>query len=408
MHVLFVTGEYPPMQGGVGDYTALLSRALRAQGAETTILTSFRAASKQQTNHEDARWVLPLMRGWGAGCWRSILEAADERDVDVIHIQYQTAAYGMNPAISLLPLVSRLARRRRPRLVVTFHDLKPPYLFPKAGPLRRLPAVMLAVGADGVIVTNEEDAASLLSNPVVKRSFAPESGGHRLRLIPIGSNIPRVLTRPEDVLDWRAELGLERPAVLLSFFGFLNENKGIDLLLEALAMLGRRGRRIYLLMIGGTAGDSDPTNRVYSHRIRSLTDSPSLRERVFWTGFTRPEEVSQNLSRSDICVLPFREGGSYRHGTLVAALAHGLPIITTGASHAEVAGLPRGLPGLAHLSNCYLVPPGDSSKLAQAIEEMVADSNLRERVSQGARDLAPHFQWDRIACSALAMYEELL
>ncbi|MBK9234160.1 MAG: hypothetical protein IPO15_25800 [Anaerolineae bacterium] len=55
----------------------------------------------------------------------------------VVLIQYQTAAFGLHPAVNLLPGWLRLRLgRRRPRLITTFHDLKFPYLFPKAGPLR--------------------------------------------------------------------------------------------------------------------------------------------------------------------------------------------------------------------------------------------------------------------------------
>ena len=39
MRVLFVTGEYPVMQGGVGDYTHRLGQALGVLGAEVHVLT---------------------------------------------------------------------------------------------------------------------------------------------------------------------------------------------------------------------------------------------------------------------------------------------------------------------------------------------------------------------------------
>ena len=40
MRVLLVTGEYPPMQGGVGDYTRELGIALVALGVEVHVLTA--------------------------------------------------------------------------------------------------------------------------------------------------------------------------------------------------------------------------------------------------------------------------------------------------------------------------------------------------------------------------------
>ena len=55
---------------------------------------------------------------------------------DVVHIHYQPGAFGLHGAICLLP---RFIRRypTPPAIVTTFHDLQVPYLFPKAGGLRR-------------------------------------------------------------------------------------------------------------------------------------------------------------------------------------------------------------------------------------------------------------------------------
>ena len=43
MRILFITGEYPAMQGGVGDYTRQLSQALGALGVDVHVLTDANA-----------------------------------------------------------------------------------------------------------------------------------------------------------------------------------------------------------------------------------------------------------------------------------------------------------------------------------------------------------------------------
>jgi hypothetical protein len=73
-----------------------------------------------------------------------------------IHLQYQTGAFGMHPAINLLP--QRLRRlRSRPCIVVTAHDLRLPYLFPKGDRLRTWVTQRLFDDADMLIVTNDDD-----------------------------------------------------------------------------------------------------------------------------------------------------------------------------------------------------------------------------------------------------------
>jgi glycosyltransferase involved in cell wall biosynthesis len=126
--VLLVSGEFPPQIGGVADYTALLGRALQEHGVEVAVATSIRA--------DDAKQPFPVHAGlphWGWSTWPTLYLLAQQEAPDIVHIQYQTAAYAMHPAICMLPI---WLRHRGHRVVTTFHDLRDPYLFPKAGRLR--------------------------------------------------------------------------------------------------------------------------------------------------------------------------------------------------------------------------------------------------------------------------------
>jgi hypothetical protein len=130
---------------------------------------------------------------------------------DVIDVQYQTAAYGMHPAINLLP-----RHCGGLPVVATFHDLKVPYLFPKAGPLRAAANRRLARAAAAAIVTNAEDWAEM----------AGWRGIRRRALIPIGSNIPTALPAGYGRAAWRRAHGLPENALVMCYFGVLNASKG--------------------------------------------------------------------------------------------------------------------------------------------------------------------------------------
>jgi polysaccharide biosynthesis protein PslF len=114
----------------------------------------------------------------------------------------------------------------------------------------------------------------------------------------------------------------------------------VDDLLAALRLLVNRERDVRLVMIGGRDHDSNAEDRRCQQRVDALIGELGLCERVIWTGFTDSAEVSGHLLSADICVLPFRDGATFQRGTLLAALAHGLPVVTTRVP----GGQPRGAP----------------------------------------------------------------
>jgi glycosyltransferase involved in cell wall biosynthesis len=397
MRILFVTGEYPAMQGGVGDYTRRLSQALGALGADVHVLTRLDAGDDYLRTPADAYepTVYPVLEGAGWELWRRTLELASDLRPGVVHIQYQSAAYGLHPAVNILPWRLRTLRAR-PRLLVTFHDLRFPYLFPKAGPLRWQAVLALARGSDASVITNPADWIRL----------ADTSLGPRLLPIPIGSNIRKEPPADFDRDRQRAAWGVGSDDWLLAYFGFLNENKGGETLVRTLAELVRAGKPARLLMVGGKVGSSDATNLAYLERVEDLIRELEVDDRVQWTGFTGPNEVSANLMAADCAVLPYREGASLRHGSLMATLAHGLPILTT-ETPPGVRAAQGVFPMLCDGENARLVPPEDPTRMAAAVGEVMSDAILRARLASAALELSHHFEWDTIARQHLQAYRTL-
>ncbi len=380
MRIGLVTGEFPPDEGGVGDFTLRLAEALAALGHNVHIITGLPRSPAPCALLPATCTVHRVVPSWRWGGWREVLRVAREERLDVLDLQYQAAAYGMHPAVHFLPRPSV-----RPPVVVTFHDLRVPYLFPKAGPLRWQAIRMLARRADGVIVTNREDYLRL------EGEIPPD----RLALIPIGSNIPPEPPPGYDRAAERARWGVGPDDLLLGYFGFLNESKGGEELIRALALLVEWGIPAHLLMVGGQVGTSDPTNRAYAAFIDGLIAERGLRERVHRTGYTDPQAVSAGLLATDVCVLPYRDGVSFRRGTLHACLAHGRAVVTT---HPAVP-----LPEVRDGENMVLVPPRDPQALAEAVRRLWRNPALRARLEAGARALAADFSWDRIARRTVAL-----
>ena len=392
MKIGLVTGEYPPMEGGVGAFTQELARALANLHHEIHIITDrqarpFDARRRWQSLLEpvDLGFVQlhPNVKKWR---WTAVSQVADvvlRYNLDVVNIQYQAAAYNMrSAAINLLPW--RL--KGVAKTAVTFHDLRVPYLFPKAGPLRQTAVNLMAKYAHGTIVTNRADYEALTAS-----TRTP------VRQIPIGSNITTYTPNHVELQEARDLLGLQPGDCLLGYFGFLNESKGADTLLHALARLEKN---VHLVFIGGQTGSSDPANnQSFLDQLKALIRELGLEERVHWTGFQPDQRVSTFLHAADLMVMPYRDGVSLRRGTLMAVLAHGRPLLTTAPATPT--------PELVHGENVWLVAPDDAAGLATAVQTLIASPDLRAKLGLHAAQVADLFTWDKIAQETAVFLAEL-
>ena len=116
---------------------------------------------------------------------------------------------------------------------------------------------------------------------------------------------------------------------MLCYFGFLNASKGGEMLVDVLANLVEQSYDAHLLMIGGRVGASDPTNYAYLQQVEARIEQLGLSPALHWTGHVPAPEVSAAFLASDLCLLPYQDGASYRRGSFMAALEHGMPIVTT-------------------------------------------------------------------------------
>lgn len=392
LSILLISGEYPPAVGGVGDYTQQLGRTLSARGHQLQVLTTQRQAGPDADPP-----VLALGPGWDWRAWHAAARCVARLSPDIVHIQYQTGAYAMHPAINLLPWRLRQLRSR-PAIVVTLHDLRLPYLLPKADRARAWVTTRLCADADAVIVTNAADARALGGGAAPSRElYSPTRPVMTpLSIIPIGSNITPAPPPDYDRVAWRRQLGCAPDDVLIGYFGLLSRTKGVLELLAALARLPASGpRRYQLLIIGGAA--PLPDDQRYAAEIERFIAAHELGARVQLTGPCATEEVSAHLLAADMVVLPFADGASYRRGSLLAALAHACPTITT----APAAPLD---PPLLDGQHALLLPDSAPERVQAAIQRVAADPELQIRLSTGALDLAAAFAWPSIASEHETVY----
>lgn len=400
-----LTGELPPDRGGVGDYTARLSDALAALGVPVGILTRRRPGVPPRRVLGQSRVpVHGIVERWNPRVFPLITRTLDRLGPrPLLHIQFQAGAFDLGGSVHLLPSLLR-ATLPRARVVTTFHDFLVPYLFPKAGPARLAANRLLARSSHAAIFTDLADLE--LAGP-----------GVRGRVVPIGSNIDRVALDAPARAEVRRKLGADDETFVIGYFGFLNPSKGVPTLLEAVGRVVTRRpeRSVRLVLTGAETGVSNPTDLTQARAVHDAIEHGQLDEVIVRTGYLDPPALSATLLACDVVALPFRDGASARRGTLMAALTHGLPIVSTVPARPSPLPGPPGFwlgsgPGAVAVRDgeaILLVPPDDADALASALLRLADDPDLRARLAAGTGAAAARIAWPTLAAETVEIYQDL-
>jgi glycosyltransferase involved in cell wall biosynthesis len=239
---------------------------------------------------------------------------------------------------------------------------------------------ILAPWTDAAIAVSHSTRAFL-----VDQRFVPEA---RVRLIWNGAPLDEFAPVGRDrALRVRRELGLPDDALVVGTVGRLNAQKGHRFLLEAAArLLGRRTDARILIV-----GDGDLMDA-----LQRQAAALGIADRTLFPGHRT--DVPDLLGALDVfCISSLYEGTPL---ALFEAMAAGRAVVSTSVDGCREV-LEDGVNGL-------LVPPGDATALAVALERVLADHALRAALGDAA--LAASRWYDVRACveQMEALYDELL
>lgn len=362
MKVVIVSGSYPPIKCGVGDYTSWLMNGLNHELESVTVISSKTARPTDE--------VRPIIDIWNISSTGRVVRDISSLRPDLVHIQYPTVSYGRKLGINLLPLVLRMRFPRLP-VIVTAHE------YHDASVLGKLRVILTVLFAHRIITVNVETYQSL------KRALPFKS----IALIPIGSNIPVAELTQDNRMKLRARFGLTTMK-LVTYFGFIDPSKGVERLVMAAAGLPADYK---VLLVTSYRPDDD-----YHKSVRKLVDQAG--GKVIWTDYLSPEDVSGLLQESEAVVLPFDSPTSLRRGSLVAAIAHGLPTIITGPVRDP----------LIDRQNCLVLSSVTPEAIVRSITELSKDAELSKIIRVNAHVLGKTFDWEKIANEHCRLYEALV
>jgi glycosyltransferase involved in cell wall biosynthesis len=383
-NLCFISGEFPPQVGGVGDYTYQVARALDQQKKNVTILT-------RQTKREavieggislnivpvisqanlDFRTVFRLLNYFG------------KNRFETVFYQYVPQMYGyagINLLSGLVPLVARLAGIKK--VVTVFHEVS---TRPKDSPNRlkgtvmwafqSLQATLLALTSQHLITNNPENGERL--NRLL-RNFGQSK---RCEVLPVGSNIPLTKFARTNRDTLRESVGVAPHQTLLVIFSPFTIGKDLETCLQALKQLP--GAK--LLCIGGKADKTLASTLIQKAKVLGVQAQLHL-----ISGPLAGETVSAWLQACDIYLHPGDGGASGRSTALAAAMQHALPVVAYCGAETDSS--------FRDGENICLIPPKEVKAMVKAIENLQQNKNFaRNLASNAAHYYREKADWSVIA-----------
>jgi len=219
----------------------------------------------------------------------------------------------------------------------------------------------------------------------------------RIAIVPPGVDLAHFHPIPQ--LTAKQMIGIPPQRKNILFAGRIEPLKGIDTLLEAIALL--KARRITDLadtcvtIIGGNPWADTLDEEM--ERLQRMSLELGLDDLVAFAGARDQQVLPYYYAAAEMVVMP----SHYESFGMVAleAMAMGAPVIAS-----EVGGL-------AYLVrdgyNGFLAPRGDAQALARRIADLLNDHALRQRLSHQATHYARDYDWSIIAERIAAVYDEV-
>ncbi|MEO0493295.1 MAG: glycosyltransferase [Actinomycetota bacterium] len=351
MRIAYV-GPVPPHRGGVAQHGWQTIEAFERMGHDVAVeswqslypAALFKGEQPSVPRRDGEirfrlRWWNPL--GW-------VLAGRRCRSAELIVVPWVTPFHAV-----ALWVVLRVAARPA---VAFVHNPEPHERMPLARPLLRL--VMRR--CDGAVVHAATAATALADGSDVERI---EVTPHPPNLAIDGEPMP------------------PRPPLRLLFLGFVRAYKGVDLAIDAVAELRRRGRDVRLTIAGDFWEDPAPMREDLATRM--LADVVELR-----VGYVPDDQVGPTLAAHHLVVAPYRSATV--SGIAPLAFAAGRPIVVT-----PVGGLPE---AIDHGVNGLVADAVD----AVAVADSILDAADRlDELAAGAAESAS--RWEDVASALLAV-----
>ncbi|HUI55480.1 MAG TPA: glycosyltransferase [Bryobacteraceae bacterium] len=363
MKITLVSSYFPTSAGSYRGHSALHIFRLLSSVADVTALVPLASYPK----------VIRRLVSWTDSFEPGFRPAG----IETVYFRYPAIPFVTRPVNgffclrALLPLL----RAASPDVIMNYWLYPDGYAAVRAGKILGVPTIVGSIGSDLRRITDPftgyyvaktvREAAAVVTVSEELRQQTISLGAAPNKITTIVNGCDTSIFRFSGRKEARRETGCDESWRLIVYVGSFLASKGLAELVDAFAAMARSmpAARLALVGEGGFRGT-----------IERRAASAGILDRILFPGKLTSEQVASWMRAADVFCLP-----SYSEGcpnVIVEALACGCPIVASSVG---------GIPELCSQHSSILVPPRDSERLRQALQEALSKAWDRESIAAASR-----------------------
>ncbi|MFA6106819.1 MAG: glycosyltransferase family 4 protein [Patescibacteria group bacterium] len=378
MKIAQIISTFPPYKGGMGNVALNYARLLAERGHSITTFTPLRGKlntleSDGLSGYKKVARLKPVLKYGNAAFLPRIFFKLRNFDAVILHYPF----FGTAEVVWL----ARIFGMFKGKLIFQYH-MDVSGLSPFAG-MMSLPSKFILPG-----LIRRSDAVLTASLDYVKNSDIKSSYARRREKfieLPFGVDLKRFYPAAAEAENAKTEsAGKAKTILFVAGLDRAHYFKGLDTLLDAMSELritlptGRQAN--YELQIVGS-GD------LKAH-YEKMAENLGIADKTKFLGSVSSDELPKLYRSADIFVLPSVAKGEAFGLVLLEAMASGTPVIASN------------LPGVRSVFQDgiqgYLARAGDAKDLAEKMEKILADDELRRKMGRAGRKLVEmKYDWEK-------------
>jgi len=382
MKIAFFTNCYKPLVNGVVTSISSLKEAYERKGHKTYVFAPrvedyidqeknvFRYRSVNLTNK--VKYPLPIPLSF------KVKKIINEFNPDIVHIHHpfllSSAAIMYGKKLGIPKILT----------IHTQYEQYAYYIYP-------IPE-RVTQEAIKMIISNLAYKTDCITTPSESMKKVIENYGIKNRIEVIPNAIHLISFKEDDELkrtEIKKKYNLKEDNKIILFVGRIASEKSIDKVIKALAIIKKRNTSKEKLLIVGNGPAMD--------ELKQLTRSLKVEEDVIFTGTVSYEEIRHYYKMAYVFTIA---STTETFGIVtIEALASGVPVLAIKAPGA-VDILTDGLDGL--------LVDDDVEKFANALEKIIKEPELREKLSRGALKTSEKYNIDTVSERMLNLYREVI